>query len=98
MVVREGLLGAVRLAPSGPPFGRSTWPGARLSNPLFSVEGSLELMAFGDREDLPVTANGGERGTTRRCAPRPFGAALRAFNLACGQVVEPAFLSVEGSF
>jgi hypothetical protein len=34
---------------------------------------------------------------TRRCAPRPFGAAVAkppAFNLACGQVVEPScFLS-----
>ncbi len=29
------------------------------------------------------------RVITRRCAPRPFGAALRAFNLAGGELVEP---------
>jgi hypothetical protein len=35
----EGLLGAARLAPPGSPFGRSTWPAAKLSNPLVCLSG-----------------------------------------------------------
>ncbi len=64
-------------------------PGCRTR--FLSVEGSSGLLTLDDRETLSCRDYGGERGTTRRCAPRPFGAALRAFNPACGQVVEPAF-------
>ena len=41
LALRDGLLGAARLAPSGPPFGRSTWPGRQVVEPgLFYVGGS----------------------------------------------------------
>src|SRR5271165_3698613 len=47
------------------------------------------LRAAGDGEGFSGKESYGAPGEiTRRYAPRPFGAALRAFNLACGQVVE----------
>src|SRR5580698_4834853 len=79
----EGLLGAARLAPLGPPSGfalrRSTWAAPKLSNPTFLMSGvRIETMARwkANRGSCTVVRGLPAEGLLGADAPRPCGAAV----------------------
>src|SRR5258706_8342444 len=103
LALRDGLLGAARLAPSGPPFGRSTWPSGQVVEPgLFYVGGSncgrktgLAKNRFSGRK--PMAPRDGLFGASRLTPRLTLGVALKGDQLGLRPSCRTGLFSVGGS-